>query len=130
VHVRNGGTMIAYRTIEIVESIGRGRERQILGEFETDDEAIGQARALQEARGGHVMVEVVDSRLTPIRTLCCIQWSPIWSFSASSNVCMSPRDAAHRRARLPVLRDVAARRRHLPPPIRARASARESHLYV
>ncbi len=85
-HVRNGGTMIAYRTIEIVESIGRGRERQILGEFETDDEAIGQARALQEARGGHVMVEVVETRVvqeigTPATPRIVVPGSPYYATS-------------------------------------------------
>ncbi len=78
--------MIAYRTIEIVESIGRGRERQILGEFETDDEAIGQARALQEARGGHVMVEVVETRVvqeigTPATPRIVVPGSPYYATS-------------------------------------------------
>jgi len=78
--------MIAYRTVEIVESIGRGHERQILGEFETDDEAIGQARALQEARGGHVMVEVVETRVlleigTPATPRIVVPGSPYYATS-------------------------------------------------
>jgi len=86
VHAWNGGTMIAYRTVEIVENIGRGHERQILGEFETDDEAIGQARALQEARGGHVVIEVVETRVvleigTPATPRIVVPGSPYYATS-------------------------------------------------
>jgi len=86
VHAWNGGTMIAYRTVEIVENIGRGHERQILCEFETDDEAIGQARALQEARGGHVVIEAVETRVvleigTPATPRIVVPGSPYYATS-------------------------------------------------
>jgi len=78
--------MIVYRTIEIVERVGQGNERQFLGEFESEDEAIGQARALQEARGGYLVVERVETRVvqeigTPATPRIVVPGSPYYATS-------------------------------------------------
>ncbi len=76
----------AYKTIEIVESIGYGKERQLVGEFETEEEAIGQALAVQAARGGYVVVERVETRVvreigTPATPRIVVPGSPYYATS-------------------------------------------------
>lgn len=60
---RNENRTTRYRTIEVVENVGHGDERAILGDVESVDEAIGQALALHEARGGYLVVERVETRV-------------------------------------------------------------------
>lgn len=60
---RDEDRTIRYRTIEVVENVGHGDERVILGDVESVDEAIGQALALYEARGGYLVVERVEMRV-------------------------------------------------------------------
>lgn len=55
--------MIRYRTVEMVENVGHGDEWVIVGDFESNEEAIGQALALHEARGGYLAVERVETRV-------------------------------------------------------------------
>jgi len=55
--------MIRYRTVEMVENVGHGDEWVIVGDFESNEEAIGQALALHEARGGYLVVERVETRV-------------------------------------------------------------------
>ncbi len=55
---------VTYRTIEVVERAGHGEEAIIVGEFESEEEAAGQAMALHDARGGYLRVVRVETRTT------------------------------------------------------------------
>jgi len=60
---RGGNRTIRYRTIEVVGNVGHGDERVIVSDFESADEAIGQALALHDARGGYLVVERAETRV-------------------------------------------------------------------
>jgi len=55
---------VTYQTIEVVERAGHGEETIIVGEFDSEDEADGQAIALHDARGGYLRVVRIETRTT------------------------------------------------------------------
>jgi len=54
--------VVIYRTVEVVEHAGHGDNDVITGEFDSEEQAVGQALALHNARGGHLRVERVETR--------------------------------------------------------------------
>jgi len=55
---------VTYKTVEVVERAGHGEEAIIVGEFDSEEEAVGQAVALHAARGGYLRILRVSTRTT------------------------------------------------------------------